>query len=91
MPPHPQRYKPDDKFNWLVMIVIVVAFGLNNLGVISWQIVKFALWVTLVPMIGYLAFLGWRAYREGQTRSVVINAVLVLLFIGALYIGIFAF
>ncbi|MBN2500139.1 MAG: hypothetical protein JXB38_05180 [Anaerolineales bacterium] len=91
MPPHPHRYKPNDKFNWLVMIVITVAFGLNNAAVISWQTVEMLLVVTLVPMIGYLAFLSWRAYRDGQTRNVVINVILIFLFIGALYAGFFAF
>jgi hypothetical protein len=42
-------------------------------------------------MTGYLAFLGWRAYREGERRSVMVNAILVLLFIGALYVSVFAF
>ena len=91
MSPHPKRYKPNEKFNWLVMIVILVAFGLNNAEMISWQAVEIILVVTLVPMIGYLAFLSWRAYREAQTRSVVINVILILLFIGALYAGFFAF
>jgi hypothetical protein len=91
MPPHPHRYKPNDKFNWLVMIVITVSFGLNNAAVISWQVVEIILVVTLVPMIAYLAFLSWRAYRDEQTRSLVINVILILLFMGALYAGVFAF
>ncbi len=91
MSPHPKRYKPDEKFNWLVMIMILIAFGLNNAEVISWQVVEIILVATLVPMIGYLAVLSWRAYREEQTRSLVINVILILLFIGALYAGFFAF
>ena len=90
-PPQPERYKPNEKFNWAVMILIAISFGLNNVGAISWQVVEIVLAVTLVPMTGYLALLGWRAYRDRQTRSLTINVILVLLFIGALYFGIFAF
>jgi hypothetical protein len=91
MSSNPQRYKPDNRFNWLVLAVIVAALGLNNLGVISKQGVDVALLVTLVPMTFYLAFLGWRAYREGEMRSAVIDIVLALLFIGTLYVAIVSF
>jgi hypothetical protein len=81
-------YKPNVKISFLVMAVLVAAFGLQNMGIISQDGVNFALTITLLPMIAYFIFLAWRSFKDGQKQSVWINGVLALLFAGALYVGI---